>query len=389
MSMEVDAVISPVARKYLRLQRARNVGPVCTRKLIEHFGSIDAVFEASMQALERVEDVGRYRAEAVFRARNDETADGEIGRAAEHGVHIICCEDEEYPKLLQHIPDPPVCLYVRGQLRDEDGLAIALVGSRRCSRHGLEQAERFGGVLAQAGFTVVSGMARGADAAGHRGALAGGGRTIAVQGCGLGHLYPPEHAGLAGEIERKGALVSELPIDAPPEGNNFPPRNRIIVGMSLGVLVVEAGKRSGALISARLASEYNREAFAIPGLLTNPAAHGTNALIRDGSAKLVTCLDDILDELGEAGRLMRGASADAEGADDSAAQAVVRLDPSEEAVLKIVTSEETPLESICQDSGLSAAAVASTLTKLQMKGIVVQLPGNFFARRTRRERPAT
>ncbi len=379
MSAEVDAVASSVARKYLSLQRAPNVGPVCVRHLIEHFGSVDAVLDASTAALERIEGVGHARAAAIRNAARNDDADREIDRAAKIGARIICPEDDEYPRLLKHIADPPICLYIKGRLTADDRLALAIVGSRRCSRYGLEQAERFGALLAQSGFTVISGMARGADAAGHRGALFAGGRTIAVQGCGLAHIYPPEHKDLAAQIQQNGALISELPVDTAPEGNNFPPRNRIIVGMSLGVLIIEAGKRSGALISARLAADYDREAFALPGLLTNPYAFGTNSLIRDGSAKLVMCLDDILDELGQVGSLIRGESPPPAG--DGEPQATPRLDEAETAILRHIGHEPTPLETICDESGLSPAAVASALTKLQMKSLIVQLPGNLFKRR--------
>lgn len=380
--MEVDnKLISPIAGQYLRLQMARNVGPVCARKLVDRFGSIEAVFTASIAALEAVEGVGRQRAEAVLVAKDSDAFEREIEAAEKRGLRILCREDGDYPKLLHHIPDPPLCLYVRGQLEPEDGLAVAIVGSRRCTRYGLEQAERFGALLAGAGFTVVSGMARGADTAGHRGALSVGGRTIAVLGCGLGHIYPPEHVDLADEICGSGAVISALPIDTAPLPANFPPRNRIVVGISLGVLVIEAAKRSGALISARLANEYNREVFALPGLVNNPYAFGTNALIRDGGAKLVTCLEDILDELGEAGRMMRPDESKADAESGQSPSAAVKLDEAERCIVDVLSTEDTPLELICEQSGLSPAVVAATLTKLQLKGVITQRPGNVFVRR--------
>jgi DNA processing protein len=373
-------VASPLARRYLQLKGAQNVGPICVRKLVDHFGSVDDVFQASIQALERVDGVGRYRAEAIVQARSSDAAKIELDSAAERGLRIICFEDDDYPKSLKHIPDPPVCIYVRGELVPEDGLAVAIVGSRKCSHYGMEQAERFGALLAQAGFTVVSGLARGSDAAGHRGALQAGGRTVAVLGCGLGHMYPAEHADLATDIASSGAVISELPIDTGPDAKNFPPRNRIIIGLSLGVIVIEAGKRSGALISARLAAEYNREAFAIPGLLTNPSAYGTNALIRDGHAKLVTCLEDVLDELGEVGQLMIPEQAEGD------AVCAPALDPVEKAVYDAIADEQRSLEEILDDTGLSPAQVASTMTKLQIKGLITQQPGNMFVRAIRHRR---
>lgn len=396
MTVDIHEVASPAARRYLQLQRARHIGPICAQRLVSHFGSVDAVFAASLQQLERVEGIGRYRAEGVVQARADEPADLEIEAARRHGVRLICREDPDYPKLLLHTPDPPICLYVRGKLLPEDGLAVAIVGSRRTSHYGLEQAERFGGLLATAGFTVVSGMARGADGAAHRGALRAGGRTVAVLGSGLGNLYPPEHAELALQIQENGALLSELPIDTPPDPGNFPPRNRIIVGMALGVLIVEAGKQSGALISARLACEYNREVFALPGMVHNPYAFGTNALIRDGEAKLVTCLEDLLDELGEAGRLLRPTTTgDTEGKQEtqvtrgsedvlsSPPAPPLRLDENERLVLDAISCEGTPLDLIAENCTLSAPIVAANLTKLLIKGAIAQRPGNVFCRRAR------
>ncbi|NOT01804.1 MAG: DNA-protecting protein DprA [Phycisphaerales bacterium] len=367
-------------KTFLRLQCAKDVGPISARSLIERFGTIEAVFEASTSALEQVEGIGRARAAGIRAARSDDAPDREMDRAAECGVRIICLEDAEYPRLLKHIPDAPLCLYVKGASIGADGPTMAIVGSRRSSRYGLEQAERFGGSLAHAGFTVVSGMARGADGAAHRGALNAGGRTVAVLGCGLAHVYPPEHKGLAEAIVQQGALVSALPMDTPPDASHFPPRNRIIVGMSLGVLVIEAGKQSGALISARLATEYDREVFALPGMITNPYAHGTNALIRESSAKLITSLDDILDDFGDLGRLMK---ADGNGTidDSDSAARVPPLSDLERSVFETIGADETPLEHIATQSGVSPAAVASTLTKLQLKGVIVQRPGNMFVRR--------
>lgn len=373
--------ISDKAKMYLRLQCAKDVGPISARRLIERFGTIEAVFEASTSALEQVEGIGRARAAGIRAARSDDAPDREIERAAESGVRIICLEDEEYPRLLRHIPDAPLCLYVKGASIGADGPTMAIVGSRRSSRYGLEQAERFGGSLAHAGFTVVSGMARGADGAAHRGALNASGRTVAVLGCGLAHVYPPEHRGLAEAIVQQGALVSALAMDTPPDASHFPPRNRIIVGMSLGVLVIEAGKQSGALISARLATEYDREVFALPGLITNPYAHGTNALIRESAAKLVTSLDDILDEFGDLGRLIQADVGAASSDPEAGVTAPLVLNDIERAVYDSIGADETPLEHIATQTGASPAAVASTLTRLQIKGVIAQRPGNMFFRK--------
>ena len=387
MTVELDSVASPAALKYLRLQCAKYVGPVCTRKLIEHFGAVEKVLSSSTAALEEVEGVSRYQAQAIQTARYTEDVQRAVELAAAGGARIICREDEEYPKILTHTADPPVCLYVRGRLLPDDGLAMAIVGSRRNSHYGIEQSHRFGELFAQAGFTVVSGLARGADGAAHRGALSVGGRTVAVLGCGLGHIYPQEHAELAEEIVDNGALVSELPMDVGPDAKNFPPRNRIVVGMSLGVLVTECAKRSGALISARLASEYNREVFALPGLINNPLAYGTNALIRDGQAKLVMSLEDVLDELGDVGKLMQPESQDVpsddNSTDDKPGPPSLPLNAAEQAIISAIQHDDTTLDHICDHSSLTPATVAATLTKLQMTGLVIQKPGNLFSKRIR------
>jgi len=241
---------------------------------------------------------------------------------------------------------------------------------------------RFGEQLGAAGFTVVSGLARGIDGCAHRGALQGGGRTIAVLGNGLSEIYPAEHESLARDIEKAGAVVSELPIDVGPDAKNFPGRNRIITGLSLGVLVIEAGKTSGALITARLALDYNREVFALPGRIDRPElTAGVNAMIRDGHAKLVTCLDDILDELAEVGQVMKR-NADA-SASDRAAHATerisaYRLAEHEQTVLDAIRVGAENADAICAATPLDTGRVMSTLTTLELRGLVTRLPGNRF-----------
>ena len=295
-------------------------------------------------------------------------------------------EDEGYPQPLRNIPDPPICLYVRGRLEPTDSVAVAVVGTRRCSHYGREQAILFGQLLARAGFTVVSGLARGIDSHAHRGALQGGGRTIAVLGNGLGSIYPAEHESLAAEVATVGAVLSEFPVESQPAPENFPRRNRIIAGLALGVMVIEGGKTSGALITAGLASEYNREVFALPGRVDNPQlTAGVHRLIRDGQAKLVTCLEDVLDELGQVGEIMRDDTVPSEQAGkEPAAEAskpVPKLDTEEQAVLDAVTSGVEDADEIVAKTRLQMGQVMSTLTSLQLKGVIRRLPGNRFVRR--------
>lgn len=376
-SKTTDTVISAVARGYLRLQRVPDVGPIRARNLVAHFGSVDTIWSASMAELQHVEGIGSKVAESIFRSRDDEGVDKEIAKAVECGLRILCLEDEYYPKPLLHIPDPPICLYIRGTLQPADSVAVAIVGTRRCSHYGREQALRFGESLAGAGFTIVSGLARGIDGEAHRGALRAGGRTIAVLGNGLGSIYPREHEELADEIAASGAIVSELEVDIGPDFKNFPPRNRIIAGLSLGVVVIEAGDKSGALITARLATEYNREVFAVPGNVDRPAqTAGSNALIRDGSAKLITCLEDVLNELGEVGKTLRPDTPPQPT--DAPLFAAANVTPHERSILEAVSSGIEEVEGICITTRLDAGSVTATLTALQLRGLIRQLPGNRF-----------
>ncbi len=367
--MESTQPVSEIGRKFLRLHLASGVGPIRLRKLLDHFGDVDSVLVASAGALQRVDGVGPKVAEGILQARDESAVENEIKRAAECGVRILCSADSDYPKPLLHVPDPPTCLYVRGELQPTDSVALAIVGTRRCSHYAREQALRFGELLAGAGFTIVSGFARGVDGFAHQGALRAGGRTIGVLGNGLAHTYPEEHADLAEKVIKSGALVSELPIDVAPDSKNFPGRNRIIAALSLGVLVIEAGHGSGALITAEAATDYNREVFALPGAVDRPElTAGSNRLIQRSEAKLVTCLEDILDELQGLGELMgRGApqednrgiirEADADGL-------LVRgLSALQRSVYEAVASGLDGVDAVCDASGENAASVVTALSR--------------------------
>lgn len=382
-----NPTISEMGRNYLRMHLASGVGPIRLKKLIEHFGDIDKVLAASAGALQRVDGIGPKVAEGILQARDDAGVENEIKRAKECGVRILCREDADYPQPLLHVPDPPTCLYVRGELQPTDSVAVAIVGTRRCSHYAREQAMRFGELLAGAGFTIVSGFARGVDGFAHQGALRAGGRTIGVLGNGLAHIYPEEHAELAEKVCQSGALVSELPIDVAPDSKNFPGRNRIIAALSLGVLVIEAGRGSGALITAEAAIEYNREVFALPGAVDRPElTAGSNQLIQRSEAKLVTCLEDILDELEGLGQLM------GKGAPKEDARGIVKeadadgllmrsLSPLQRSVFDAVASGTECVDEVCQSTGENASAVITALTSLQIRGLVKQLPGNRFVKR--------
>jgi len=380
---------SPVALQYLRCHLSDGVGPVLLARVIKHFGSLDAALGASVTELMRVEGIGERRAAALFATRETGGVERELERAAAVGARIICWEDPDYPPQLRHCDDPPVCLYVRGTLEPEDAVAIAIVGSRKCSRYGCEQAQRFASLLAGAGFTIVSGLARGIDGYAHDGALIAKGRTIGVLGCGIDSIYPAEHGELADRVMASGAIITEDPLGSPPSSDSFPRRNRIIAGMCLGVIVVEAAKKSGALITARLASEYNREVFAVPGRVDTPTAHGPNDLIRRGAAKLVGSIEDVLDELGDVGRTMGGSTGadgdlfDRNQSPDRDRQTVPdnALNETERAVLDALDNDELRPDQLADATGRDIGSVTAAVTTLQIKGLVLTLPGNRIVRR--------
>lgn len=382
MTLIDDPVASPAARKLLRLHLADGVGPIRLARLLARFGTVDDVLSASRNALQRVEGVGPAVAQAVLDARTDERAERELEHAERLRIRILGLTDADYPARLAGIPDPPTCLYVRGRLDPQDTAALAIVGTRRCTHYGAEQARRFAALVAGAGFTVVSGLARGIDAQAHEGALQARGRTLAVLGNGLHEVYPPEHQSLADQIVESdaGAILSEVPFCAAPETGNFPRRNRIVIGLSVGVLVVEAPRRSGALITAAQAVDYNREVFALPGRVDTPQATGTNQLIRDG-ARLVTCLEDILEELTAVERRSLPPDARSQPADPPPAPALFDLPPDEQAVLDALAGEERDLDSLATACRLPVPRITSAVMHLQLKGAVRRLPGSRFARR--------
>lgn len=367
---------SETIRAYLRFSLADGVGPKLIAAMIEACGDIRSAAEAGPATWKRIPGVGPKKL-AALRAVTDAAIDEELAEAGRLGATLLCPEAEAYPAGLRNLDDAPPVLYVRGRLEPADAVAVGVVGSRRCTHYGAEQAERFGGLLGRAGLTVVSGGARGIDTAAHRGALAAAGRTIAVMGCGLAETYPPENRELFERIvaEGRGALLSELPMRRGVESRNFPSRNRIISGLSLGVLVVEAALPSGALITARTAAEQGRDVFAVPGRVDSPLSAGTHQLLRDG-AHLATDLDDLLGPLGEVGRAMQP-----EMPND--APLPRGLDATEATLIGLLDGGELGLDGLVARSGLPTGQVASTMTMLVLKGHVQQRPGNVFARKRR------
>ena len=366
-------------RHWLQLAMTDGIGPVLARRLVAAAGSPAAACGADVALLRTVEGIASKAGKiaASLRAAGGKV-DAELARSAAVGASVICPDDPTYPPLLREIPDPPLVLYVRGTLEPRDLNAVAVVGSRKCSLYGREQAERFAALLAGAGFTIVSGGARGTDTAAHRGAIMHpAGRTVAVLGSGVDVAYPPENGALFEQIARRGAVVSEYPLGTPPVAENFPKRNRIVSGMSRGVLVVEADERSGALITARQAADdHNRPVFAIPGRVDNKLSFGPHMLIRDG-ATLVSKLEDILDDLGPLPAAVTDAAADAvEEADTTVADrqdppaAAVALTETQRYIAACLGTEPMSADGVMDATGLDAATVMRELTVLSLRGVV-------------------
>ncbi len=369
----------------LALTLSEGFGQATIQRCVETFGSAAGSFDASAEQLARLDQVGMQRARKL-RAALDRTlqsglVETERELIASHDVHLIAFGDEEYPQLLKHIPDPPTLLWVRGRMVEEDALALGIVGSRRCSHYGREQADRFASLCAQSGLCIVSGGARGIDGAAHRAALRMGGRTIAVIGSGLAQPYPHDHKDLFDEIVASdgehGAVISEFPMSTPPSAQNFPRRNRIISGLSLGVLVVEAAQRSGALITARVAvEEHHRELMAIPGRVDSQGSAGCHKIIREGWATLVTSPADVLDALGEAGQMLKVGLTKEEPKEDQSLFTDIGLTEKQKQILEAMNGT-CSLDQIVAHSGLPIEKVQAELTMLELRGLVKRRGGLF------------
>ncbi|HSA61046.1 MAG TPA: DNA-processing protein DprA [Nitrospiraceae bacterium] len=363
---------------WLVLQTIDGVGDRTLLKLIQAFGSPTAVLAASRDELVRA-GCSPELAESVQRGPElqvRQQIDRQLKIIERLKIRIVTLLDESYPARLRSIPDPPPLLYVGGALSERDGVAVAIVGGRRATPSGRIITEEIARELAAGGVTIVSGLARGIDAAAHRGALAGKGRTIAVLGCGIDRTYPPEHDTLRRTIESHGAVISELPIGSSPQSHHFPRRNRIISGMSLGVLVSEAAMNSGSLITAKLALEQGREVFAMPGSVREEACRGSNGLIKEG-AKLIERAQDILDEILPQVDARLRATLSVGGA-PSASPAALRNEDA--LVYEALSYEARSVDAVIESTGLSPAQVAATLLSLELYGRVRQLPGQQYIR---------
>lgn len=354
-------------RYWVGFNLVKGIGAVRFQSLLDHFGDLALAWQAPVDALQAA-GLSQKLAERVAQIRESVDLEKIMLRISALGIHIQTWEDELYPKRLKEIDQPPPVLYVRGALKNEDSWAVAVVGTRRISAYGRQVAEELATFLANNGVTVVSGLARGVDAIAHQSALKAGGRTIAVLGCGVDRIYPPEHKQLAEKIIANGALLSDYAPGTPPDASNFPPRNRIISGLSMGTVVVEAGETSGALITAQFATDQGREVFAVPGNILAPQSKGTNRLISQGAHSLLSARD-LLDILNLA-RVN----------EQREVRKVLPGDEFEAKLLSVLTHEPLHMDDIRDKAGLPIERVSATLVMMELKGLVRQVGGmNYVA----------
>src|SRR3990167_9514020 len=389
----------------IALNMISGIGSQRLKKLLEACGSASKVLLASGEKLRKIEGIGNKITQEItgFRFENLKK---ELALAKKLNLRIITLEDKEYPANLKNIYDPPICLYLKGKLSQEDTLSLAIVGSRRASFYGLSCAEKFAFALAELGISIVSGLARGIDTQAHKGALKAKGRTIAVLGSGLNCIYPLENKKLTEEISAQGAVISEFPLNAKPLAQNFPRRNRVISGLSLAVIVVEAARNSGALITADFALEQGRDVFAVPGKVDSATSFGTNQLIKQG-AKLTDSIEDILEELKPKLKEFTKAQILAHSVERIAdtkelnairyplsAQKIApvaskksasicegKLSDEEKLVYNLLTDKPRYCDELIEETGLPTAKTMSMLSRLEMQGIIQQLPGKMFIRK--------
>jgi DNA processing protein len=362
--------IAPELHDLLALHLVPGLGPRLTAALLEQFGSAAEVLRASPKQLTTVPHIGDKLAHDLHAAMARVDLSAELESIGRHRVELLALGTEAYPAPLAKITDPPHLLYVRGALEPRDANAVALVGSRVCTAYGRRTVERLAEGLVRAGFTVVSGLARGIDGIAHRAALKAGGRTLAVLAGGLSKIYPPEHTELAQEVEAAGALISEASMVLEPMAGMFPARNRIISGLCRGVVIVEAAERSGALITASHAGEQGRSVFAVPGPVDSAASAGTNQLIRKG-AILIRSADDIIEELDGVAAITS----------PKRIEAPPDLDPSQQQIWDYLKDQSRHVDEIARHLGLAVHEVTGALMLLEMKKVVRRVPGNMYERR--------
>lgn len=374
------------ARKYwIGLNMVPGVGAITYRKLLNAFHDPQKVFSASPASFRSIPGLAEKTIANILQFDVERAVQQEFDAITSHGAHIITWNDDEYPDALKNIFDPPPILYVKGQRMHAHDVMVAIVGSRQSSTYGRTVAEQLAKQFALKGVSVVSGMARGIDSAAHRGAIRAGGQTIAVLGCGVDVVYPPEHSDLYQEIIEKGTLLSELPMATKPDRRNFPARNRIISGLSLATVVVEAGEQSGALITADMALEQGRDVFAVPGNITSGSSKGTNRLIKQGAA-LIEHADDVLNAISSEIRreLQQETQPElpllASSPKSSVPPLPLALTPLEEKILELIPTEPIHIDEIAMQTQTASGTVSATLMMLEMKNLIRQLAGKMFVR---------
>ena len=360
---------------FIVLNLIEGVGPVRARSLLEHFGEAPKILSASKHELTRVRNIGDETAEAISNWEKSVDLAGELKRITDFGCHVLIQSDENYPASLREIYDPPLVLYVKGELTAKDKNCVALVGSRMTTHYGIETARKLAYQLAYTGVTVVSGGARGIDTAAHQGALSGKGRTIAVLGTGINLVFPTENAELFERIAANGAVMTQFPFNRPADKQSFPIRNRIVAGMTLGTVVVEANLSSGALITANFATEYGRQIFAVPGRIDSPRSKGCHDLIKKG-AKLCEGVEDILSEF----EYLYPATNRPPSPGETGVLPVLELSDNEKLVYDSLGHDELAIDEVIRKCGLPSSAVSVALFSLEMKRLVKQLPGKIFLR---------
>ncbi|MFH0812950.1 MAG: DNA-processing protein DprA [Pseudomonadota bacterium] len=356
---------------WLALSRIPGVGNVIFKRLIDTFHTPENVFRTTPEELKQIEGIRSKTIEEITNFKKDDWVERELDQITKLGVKLLTLTDEQYPRMLKSIYDPPPLLYLTGQLQEKDNLALSVVGSRNASAYGRGITRRLTQALTNRGFTIVSGLARGIDTAAHKGALESGGRTIAVLGSGIDVMYPWENKKLAEDIANNGAILSEFPLGTQPEAINFPARNRVISGLSLGTVIVEASYKSGSLITARCALEQGREVFAVPGNIDSPWSKGTNRLIKEG-AKPVSDFEDILEEI------LPQLQTTIKPEENSKASKMRELSPESKKILDLMEGNFVHIDTLIQKSGLPTNTVSSLLLELELEGLVEQSPGKMF-----------
>ncbi len=362
---------------FVALNMVEHVGPVRVRQLLQQFGDPVSILKASRQQLLRVHGIGEDTADSIANWEKTVDLSGELKRCEDFNCHVVTQVDEEYPELLRQIYDPPLVLYVKGTLTPQDKNGVAIVGSRQTTHYGIEVARKFGYQLAYIGVTVVSGGARGIDTAAHQGSLSAKGRTICVLGTGINIVFPSENAELFERIASSGAVLSQYPFNRKADKQSFAIRNRIVAGMTLGTVVVEANLTSGALITANFATEYGRQIFAVPGRIDSPRSKGCHELIKKG-AKLCEGPEDILSEF----EYLFPTSNRPAAVSETGLLPTLTLSDSEQKVYEVLDGEPTPIDEVIRKSGLPSSTVSVTLLSLEMKRAVRQVPGKLFLRNT-------